>query len=54
MAKKSSSKYGPEFLSPLDTPKPGKDPGPPVANPPVATPKDPLGFVPGGSHKGKR
>ena len=43
--------YPEEFLSPLNAPKPGKDHGPDVANAPLITPKDPLGYVPGGSKK---
>lgn len=33
--------------SPLNTPKPGKDPGPSVSNPKPSAPKDPLGIIPG-------
>lgn len=55
MAKKNRSNLGglgtnypPEFLSPLNAPRTGAEPGPDVANAPLFESKDPLGIVPGG------
>lgn len=52
-----SNKQGPKtfddaFLTPLNEQKLYGDAGPDVFNPPVMTPKDPLGFVPGGTSGG--
>jgi hypothetical protein len=41
--------YPPEFLSPLNAPRQGAEPGPDVANAPLVTAKDPLGYIPGGT-----
>ena len=43
--------YPPEFLSPLNAPRVGAEPGPDVANAPLVTAKDPLGLIPGGGGK---
>jgi hypothetical protein len=40
--------YPPEFLSPLNAPRTGDEPGPDVANAPLLSSRDPLGLVPGG------
>lgn len=41
-----TGKY-PDMNSPLNTPKPGKDPGPSVSNPGTFKPADPLKIIPG-------
>lgn len=44
--------YDDAFLTPLSEQKLHGEPGPDVFNPPVLTPADPLGFVPGGAKGG--
>lgn len=38
----------PEFLTPMNKQKPGKDPMPDIANFTDVTPPDPMGFIPPG------
>lgn len=61
MAKKSrSGKLGgmgntldSDFITPMNEPKPGKDPGADVYNAPVMSPPDPLGLTGGVGGSGK-
>lgn len=50
--KQGTKTFDDAFLTPLNEQKLYGEPGPDVFNPPVMTPEDPLGFVPGGTKGG--